>query len=162
MKKRYRGKSKRLPGYDYSQPGKYFITICTKNHSCIFGRIEDNKTNLNQFGRIAKKYWIEIPEHFTNTVVDEFVIMPNHIHGIIIIKSNNDKNSNREYANRKPKTVSTIIGSYKAAVSKTINQIRNQNNSIWHSNFYDHIIRTYAELNKIREYIKQNPSNWGK
>ena len=162
MKIKHRGQSRRLPGYDYSQPGKYFVTICTNKNKCLFGSIINNKMKLNYFGRLTEKYWLEIPEHFTNTALDEFIIMPNHIHGIIVIKSNDDKHSNREYANRKPKTLSTIVGSFKAGLTRNINQIRNKNESIWQPNFYDRIIRNQNELNKIREYIKRNPSNWGK
>ena len=78
-------RSIRLQGYDYSQPGIYFITICTKNHECLFGEILNGEMRLNDFGKIAHQCWLEIPNHFPHIQLDEFVIMPDHIHGIIIL-----------------------------------------------------------------------------
>jgi REP element-mobilizing transposase RayT len=85
FKNKYRIGSKRLQYWDYSWNGYYYITICSKNRECYFGEIQDDKMILNEIGKIAQKYWIEIPIHFNNAKLDEFVIMPNHIHGIIII-----------------------------------------------------------------------------
>ncbi|PKL72573.1 hypothetical protein CVV26_00995 [Candidatus Kuenenbacteria bacterium HGW-Kuenenbacteria-1] len=78
-------RSIRLKEYDYSQNGVYFITICTQNHECLFGKIENEKMILNEYGKIVKKDWLEIPNHFPNIILDKFIVMPNHIHGIIII-----------------------------------------------------------------------------
>ena len=85
FKDKYRIESIRLPGHDYSSPGAYFITICTHNRQYLFGEIVNNEMILNEYGEIANKYWYEIPKHYTNTQLDEYVIMPNHIHGIIFI-----------------------------------------------------------------------------
>ena len=82
-------RSIRIKGYDYSQYGGYFITICTYKRKCLFGGVVNGKTNLNDFGNIAHQYWLEIPNHFPGTMLDEFVIMPNHVHGIIVITNDN-------------------------------------------------------------------------
>ena len=88
FKNKFRVQSARLPGYDYGQPGFYFVTICTELRVCYFGDIVDEKTVLNEIGKMTTKYWLEIPQHFDNVVLDEFVVMPNHIHGIIEIVEN--------------------------------------------------------------------------
>ncbi|GAB6099399.1 transposase [Halanaerocella petrolearia] len=182
MKQKYNGKSMRLKNYDYSKSGHYFVTICSSNRNCIFGKINDNKIKLNKYGQIADDYWSEIPQHFDNVKLDQHIIMPNHIHGIIIIKNNNCRNiknndcrdmachvpttttkttKTRKFGNRKSGTLSTIIGSYKSAVTKKTNQIRNTpGNSIWQRNYYDRIIRSEDELNRIGTYIRQNPLKW--
>ncbi len=85
FKNKYRIDSTRLKDYDYSQDGSYFVTICTKERELFFGEVQNNKMILNDLGVIAEKYWLEIPQHFENTELDEFIIMPNHIHGIIVI-----------------------------------------------------------------------------
>jgi len=87
-------KRNRLKNYDYSNDGHYFVTICTKNRENFFGKIKDQKMFLNEIGKIAKICWLEIPKHFPNVILDEFVIMPNHIHGIIIIDNPINKNEN--------------------------------------------------------------------
>jgi len=97
-KNKYRIESTRLKGRDYSSPGAYFITTCTKNKIPYFGEITDGQIVLSGSGKIVKKYWREIPDHFGNTKLDEFVVMPDHIHGILIIDNNND-NHNVEMPN---------------------------------------------------------------
>ncbi|MBA4322875.1 MAG: hypothetical protein C0408_08675, partial [Odoribacter sp.] len=87
FRNKYRIESNRLPGFDYSAPGKYFITICTKNRIPYFGEIRNNKMSLSDTGVIARDLWLAIPSHFPSALLDEFIIMPDHIHGIIIIKS---------------------------------------------------------------------------
>ena len=87
FKNKYRIKSIRLKDWDYSSNGYYYITICTKNRECIFGNVVNGKMGLSQIGEIVQKYWCEIPRHFKNTFLDEYMIMPNHMHGIIIIEN---------------------------------------------------------------------------
>ena len=88
FKNKYRIESTRLKGYDYSQPGEYFVTVNTKNHKCLFGTVTEEGMRLSPVGKIAKGFWEEIPKHFHNVELDEFIIMPNHVHGIIIINEN--------------------------------------------------------------------------
>ena len=150
----------RLKDYDYSKYGYYYITICTKNRENHFGIIKNEHVILNQFGDIAYGSWQDIPNHHKNVNLDRFIIMPNHIHGILILCNtvgNGPARSNHK--NGKIDNLSVIIGSYKSAVSKQINKIKD-NSFKWQKSFYDHIIRTDESLNNIREYIINNPTNW--
>ncbi len=187
-------RSIRLKGYDYSQPGAYFITICTKNRECLFGNVVDGKMMLNDAGQIAQNCWLEIPDHYPNVILDEFVIMPNHIHGIIIInvganndshqQANNDSpinvgannNSPQQANNDSPRqinnnssqpssfrspsgTIGSIVRGFKIGVTKWFRQ-NTDIYDVWQRNYYEHIIRNEQELNKIREYIINNPLKW--
>ncbi|MFH1837941.1 MAG: transposase [Candidatus Kuenenbacteria bacterium] len=155
----------RLKGYDYSQNGAYFITVCVQNKECIFGKIENEKIILNQYGEIAKKYWLEISNHFPNVILDEFVIMPNHIHGIIIIDASvgviHELPLQKMQIIRRKMLLPKIIGFFKMNVAKLINiKLNRQGQSIWQRNYYDHIIRDEKSLNEIREYIVNNFLKW--
>ena len=185
---KYRIGSKRLKGYDYTSPGKYFITICTKNKIPYFGKIENGEMILSKLGKIAEKFWQEIPAHFPFIELDNFIVMPDHMHGIISINTNPDSNivetmhasflqtnfqnpnkpiapeiytntmENNKCISPKPGSLGSIIGSYKSAVSKTIH--RSNSDFKWLSRFYDHLIRSDHELSRIRKYIRENPQNF--
>lgn len=160
IEKRQR-KTIRLKEYDYSQPGEYFVTICTKNHECIFGSIVNGKMDLNEMGRVVDKCWKEISEHFPNVELDEYVIMPNHIHGILML---NDSVGTRHavslperFGKPVPGSLSTIVRSFKSAVTKRINEMHlTDNASLWQPRYYDRIIRSEKELQNIRDYIANN------
>ncbi len=161
-------KSLRLQEYNYSQSGHYFITICTQDRACLFGEIIDHKMKLNQRGSIVREEWIKTGEVRENIRLDVFVVMPNHFHGIIIIE-NGRGTACRAFANRQfglshANTLSTIVGAYKSAVTKKINQLNgvSSGSSIWQRNYYEHIIRNEKSLEEIREYIIYNPLNWEK
>ena len=158
-------RSIRLKGYDYTQSGLYFITICTDQKQCLFSAIAESKLILNDFGNIASECWRAIPQHFPKIELDEFVIMPNHIHGILIMTDRRGKAMPCPYQGKFGQPIAgsipTIIGSYKSAVTKRINIIRNSKGSpIWQRNYYEHIIRDEEALNKIRKYIINNPLSW--
>jgi putative transposase len=158
-----RRRSIRLKGYDYSQPGGYFVTICTHGKKCSFGDVIDGKMVLSTTGLIAEGCWKEIPEHFSGVVLDAFVFMPNHIHGIIMIRRDTTCRVSTTERFGKPvaHSLPTIIRSYKAAVTKRVNELRRaQGLSVWQSNYYEHIIRNEEDLNDIREYIVNNPLKW--
>ncbi|MFH0771141.1 MAG: transposase [Candidatus Omnitrophota bacterium] len=151
-------KKVRLTKYDYSTNGFYYVTVCTHSHEEIFGKIEINDITLNVYGEIAKNSWLNLPNHHKNIQLDAFVVMPNHIHGIIVIEcpvGNGPARSVNENNN-----LSVVIGSYKSAVTKQINQINNIAFK-WQKSFYDHVIRNDKSLNDIREYIVNNPLTWG-
>jgi len=182
FKNKFRVESARLKNWDYSSPGLYFITICTKNRKLLFGNIKgeyfgklikDAKMELSNIGKIAEKYWQEIPKHFNNAELDEYIIMPNHVHGIIQIINNDypgrdvalqrlyrGNHPNMSKISPLPKSLSTIIRSYKSIVTKIINEKYKLNNIIWQSRFYDHIIRNEKELYRIRKYINNNSYRW--
>lgn len=159
----YHRKSIRLPDYDYSDFGHYFVTICAQYWKFDFGIINNNKIQLTQIGRIAEQYWLKVPEHFKNAKLDEFIVMPNHIHGIVVIDCRGltcQAPTQRRFGKPQPRSLSRIIGSYKAAVTKQCNKNINTNYFRWQCNYYERIIRNNAELNKIRNYIKNNLINW--
>lgn len=162
--------STRLPHYNYSSPGFYFITICTHKHQLLFGQIKNNHITLNAIGILIEKYWHCLTKKF-KIALDVFIIMPNHIHGIIQIKnppvrvsfmkpSIDILKSNRHMGliNQTP-TLGHIIRYFKAITSKTLHQ-NGFNIHIWQRNYYEHIIRNQIELDKTRQYIKLNPRMW--
>lgn len=153
-------KSTRLKEYDYSAPGHYFVTICIQDRIEKFGTIIDDKMVLNESGKIVKNTWIEIPIHFNDIVLDRYIIMPNHIHGIIINNPVGNGHARSVNKNTKNNNLSIIIGSFKSAATKRINQSNNLSPFKWQKSFYDHIIRIDKSLNKIREYIINNPATW--
>lgn len=165
FKNKYRIESTRLKGWDYSSPGAYFVTIVTKNHACYFGNVENGDMHLNELGEIAKQCFEKIPEHFPFVSLDVFVIMPNHVHGIIII---NDRVETQNFASIPPssdnrfgpqsKNLASIVRGYKIGVTKYAK--KNNIPFQWQSRYYDHIIRDEKSLNNIRQYIIQNPLNW--
>ena len=151
-------KPNRLPGYDYSQGGYYFVTVCTKCRREWFGAIKNNEMILNEYGIIAKKAWLEISWHFKNIELNEFVIMPDHMHGIIIIK--NGYVGNRHACSlQKPQyhTLPVVIGSYKSGVARCVHKMKDGTGFGWQKSFYDHIIRNENSLIQAREYILNDP-----
>ena len=158
-------KLNRLKEYDYSSEGFYFITICTKKMVEWFGKIEKGEMTLSEEGRIANNQWLEIPRYYENIDIDEFVVLPNHIHGIIIIKdaifgrtehcSVPTINKNEHYG-----TVSKIIKSFKEIVSKNIRKQCRNYDFQWQRSFYDHIIRNEKSLQNIRNYVINNQLKW--
>jgi len=179
FRNRFRNETSRHKGFCYSNPGGYFVTICTKDNLNHFGDVIDGQMILSVKGKIASDLWLQIPMHFSWIILDEYSIMPNHIHGIIILKSNcrdvacnvrtigcnNDsdipgssKNENMSMISPKSGSLGSVIRSYKSAVSREIHMIDQVFS--WHSRFYDHIIRTDKEFCRIRKYIQENPNKW--
>jgi len=163
-KNKYRIPSTRLQNWDYGWNGAYFITICTHNREHYFGEIVNKKMKLSEIGIAAEKYWHEIPQHFPFVKLGAFVVMPNHIHGIIIIDKNDDNDitaSSQSPKNKfgpQSKNLASIIRGYKIGVTKFAKQINPQWE--WQSRYYDHIIRNDKSYKKISEYIINNPVNW--
>jgi putative transposase len=163
--------SNRLPGYDYSQPGAYFVTISSYHRKCIFGHISNGIFLPNPLGEIVWEEWFR-SEHVREEVeMDAFVLMPNHLHGIVWIT---DRNSDHVGATgRSPlrkkdpprgptkSSLGAFIGGFKAITTSRINQIRHsKGKNVWQRNYYDHIIRNERDLNRIRVYILENPLSW--
>jgi len=185
---KYRIKTFRYQGWDYAEEGWYYVTICTKNRICYFGNVENEKIKLSPVGEIVVENWLNTPKIRKNVELDEFIVMPNHIHGIIIIKYRIDHNvethcnannvethcnannvethcnaSLREYKNifgPQSNNLSAIIRGFKGATTKIINQKYPDINFFWQPKFHDHIIRKEKELYNIRDYINNNPYKW--
>lgn len=160
-------RSIRMRGYDYSQEGLYFITICVKNRECLLGTIIEGKMAVNEFGSIVENVWNNLPNHYPNIELGEFVIMPNHIHGIIAIvpARNNVSAENIVPAGFKPAStpLSEIIRALKTFSARQINEKRNmQGTSVWQRNYWEHIIRDNRSHQNISNYIKNNPQKWAK
>ncbi len=176
---KFKTKSSRLNNWDYSKPGFYFITIKTLNDNNFFGKIINEKIELSAIGKIANQYLIDISKHFSNVILDEYTIMPNHLHILFLVETpdlaslqNNQKitllnyshNNHPDFYNRlnqkSKQLIPKIIQQYKSSVKR----ICNQNNLFfgWQNRYYDQIIKSKLELNNIRQYIKNNPVNWKK
>lgn len=177
-------RSVRLKGHDYSQPGMYYVTVRTKGGKCHFGEIADGKMNLSSVGRIAEECWKRIPEHFVNVSLGIYQMMPNHIHGIVEIvecSAGEDPpaSSRKDLINqvrtsaragkggsatwplmKNPKqTLGKIVRSFKAEATKKIHDT-GLVDFAWLGRFYEHVIRDGEDLDRIREYILENPANW--
>lgn len=156
--------SLRLPGYDYSQTGAYYVTICVNEHRCIFGDILGETIQLNAAGLIVRQYWLELQRAFTHLAVDEFVVMPNHIHGIVILMgtpSLPDPKDPDVHA-----TLGDIIQWFKTMTTNAyIRAVRSENwpafdRRLWQRGYYEHIIRNDIDLQRVREYFVNNPMKW--
>jgi len=156
----------RVQGYDYTQQGMYFVTICTFQRECLLGVVENEKMVANQMGRIVEEEWLNTPILRSNVLLDTFVVMPNHFHGIIeITPADRGKARRAPTVERFGKPVSgslaTIIRSFKSATTKRINEIRDTlGQPCWQRNYYEHIIRSEEELTRARTYIIMNPLSW--
>jgi REP element-mobilizing transposase RayT len=176
-----------LTGYDYSQAGLYFVTVCVRNKECLFGTIENGQMILNEVGKIANDCWLAIPDHFPHAVLHEHIVMPNHVHGIVEL-TGDDVGANHhsplmgsDRAKDHPglgetgakdfsllqaaefrspsQTIGSIVRGFKIDVTKGCRQHTNVHH-IWQRNYYEHIIRTPASHEKIADYIIHNPAKW--
>lgn len=155
-------RSIRLKGYDYSQEGAYFITICTHDRECLFGEIVNGEMRLNPFGEIVRDEWLKTPTIRPNIELAEWVIMPNHIHGIVIITV---RRGELQFAptgkfQSPSQTIGAIVRGFKGAATKRINNIRMNSVPVWQRNYWEHIIRNEESYHRIAEYIVNNPLNW--
>ena len=161
-------KSKRLNGWDYSSSGLYFITICCNNRQTVLGKICQNEVILSDIGNKAKEYWLEIPLHFPHVKLDEFIIMPNHIHGLLILDYSTHspdhdriyhKVNKNQFSHSVKNSISVIINQYKSSLKRWCNQNGFDLFNL-QGRFYDQILRDDTALEKTRAYILNNPKNW--
>ena len=161
-------RSIRLKGYDYSQAGAYFVTLCAQNRECLFGEIVDQEIRLNDAGKIVAAEWLKNAEIRDEIELDEWVVMPNHFHGILVIADSGTVvgcRGDRPVAptGPQPRSIGAVMAGFKSAVTKRINAIRNTpGTKLWQRNYWEHVVRNESELNRIREYITNNPANWQK
>ncbi|MGK0617738.1 transposase [Meiothermus cerbereus] len=199
---RHHRRSIRLRGYDYTQAGAYFITICTHGRECLFGEVADDEMHLNEYGRIVRDVWFDLPNHVSNVVLDAFVVMPNHVHGVVVIVNGGVVGvgsvgvgsvgvgseptptvTTTTTAEPTPTATTTtpaptttaeptptptkrhglpeIVRQFKTFSARRINEHRGTTGTpVWQRNYYEHIIRDDASLNRIRQYILNNPIKW--
>ncbi len=161
-------RSIRLPQYDYAQAGVYFVTVCCHRHRCILGKIDNFQIHLNWAGRLVAECWLEIPYHFANAVLDAFVVMPNHLHGIVVLNVGAQhaaplqrQTSTVLRRNVSPGSLSAIVRSFKSAASKRFHEHkRDLRVPLWQRNYYEHVVRNGEELDAIRRYIWTNAERW--
>jgi len=179
-KPKQKRRSIRLPEYDYSQEGAYYITICTQDRECIFGKITAGRTELTKYGKIAERFWHDLAKYYDGILLDTFVVMPNHMHAIIVIIDDVIRRGEvtsplggsvdilgkpgevtSPLRGTPKRTLGQILAFYKYQTTKSINAIHNTpGNKIWQRNYYEHVIRNEKTLNKIRGYICNNPLYW--
>jgi REP element-mobilizing transposase RayT len=169
---KHRRRSVRLPGYDYSWPGAYFVTICTYGRDCLFGAFAGGRVRLSECGRAARDEWLRSAAVRPGIVLDAFVIMPNHLHGIIILTPESQLNVSDVGAHscaplqppplqRRPRSLSSFIACYKATVTRGVNRSRGTPGArVWHRNYYERVVRDDDELARARGYISRNPARW--
>ena len=150
-------KSPRLPSYDYSWPGTYFVTICVADRMPRFGEVVDQRVCLNDAGKMVLRHWQSLPDRFPHVDLDEYVLMPNHLHAILHVTATDTAPS---------ASLSAVVGAFKSLTTRDyIKGVRTRGwppfeRHLWQQSFYDHIIRDGRDLERVREYIAANPSRW--
>jgi len=174
-----RRRSLRLRGHDYAASGGYFVTICSRGRACLFGGIDDGAICLSPIGEIVSGCWLEIPQHFPDAELDEWIVMPNHIHGILILHGRGEAFASRRSsapqdpgANASPlritkargtrrNSLGAIIQTYKSVSSRRVNATcGTPGSSVWQRNYFEHLIRNDEQLTRTRRYIVENPLRW--
>ena len=155
-------RSIRLEGYDYSQSGAYFVTIYSYNREAMFGEIVDGEMVLSRYGRIVLTDWQNLPKRHSHIELDAFIVMPNHVHGIVVIKDipvKADSGMVSETAKRTP--LPEIVRGFKTFSSRRVNRARRMVGiPVWQRNYWEHVIRNQEAFNRIHEYILTNPKHW--
>jgi putative transposase len=183
---RYHRRSIRLQGYDYTRDGAYFVTICTRGRTRVFGSVVQGEMRLNRYGREVANCWTWLAERYPYVHLDRWVVMPNHIHGIIVIADDVCADDTRlddirrggsrtapttrttptgyvdhPIARTKRKPLGRLIGAFKTVSTKRVNDFRSTPDAkLWQRNYYEHVVRDDRALQRIREYIANNPSYW--
>ena len=160
-------RSIRLQYMDY-QPGAYFVTICACLKHCLFGRVESGRMDLSPIGEIVRACWVDIPNHFPGVNADTFVVMPNHVHGILSIEERarravplRDQARFEPLRRAVPGSVPTIVRNYKAAVTKLVRDTAgNRAMQVWQSNYFERVLRNGEELANASRYIQENVAMW--
>lgn len=166
----------RLRGYDYAFPGVYFVTICSAGKRLIFGSVSEKSVVLSPAGAIVRAEWIALPERFSRLVLDEFVIMPNHLHGVLAFVGNaggaspsfttgstteKPEGTSPTKGVRPSPTLSEVIGAFKSISTIKVNRLLGRRGvPLWQRSYYEHIVRPGAYLGKIQRYIWENPLMW--
>ncbi len=176
-------RSIRLRGYDYSAAAAYFVTVCTEGRECLFGAVVDGAMVANEIGRMIETFWHGLPKRYPGAELDEFVLMPNHVHGVIVLSDGTpgfvgqvsppqadaaiasiggvSSSHSSEPATRRGMLLPKIIGYFKMNTAKRANVMRGRSSvSLWQRNYYEHVIRDDVDLQRIRTYVAGNPAHW--
>ncbi|MDP2661064.1 MAG: transposase [Dehalococcoidia bacterium] len=164
-------RSIRLPTYDYSQPGAYFVTLCAEQRTCLFGEIVEEEMRLNEYGAVVRACWHNLPVHFPYLTLDEMIVMPNHVHGILALGESAGSVSAHgvgaglrpapTVVARKRHGLPEIVRALKSFSARRINTLRGTPGTrVWQRNYYERVMRNHRELEKVREYITTNVSRW--
>lgn len=174
----YHRRSIRIPDYDYSQPGKYYITLITKFRECTLGKIKNGKVQLTEAGNILTSIWESLPQRYPQLILGDSVIMPNHFHCVMIIQSNESGENTpltirniysmngfqhpvKDQDERRRMIIPLVVGYLKMNSASRINLLTGcTGSSVWHRDYYEHIIRDEEEDMNIVQYIRQNPAHW--
>jgi putative transposase len=148
---RPRRRSLRLPAFDYSQAGAYFITVCTQGRVTLLGEVIGCDVQLNEMGMIVQQAWDDLPTHYQGIDLDAFIVMPNHIHGIIVLA---DESATRH-------AIPEIVRGFKTFSARRVNECADRRGALWQRSYYEHVIRNEEALNRIRNYIADNPALGG-
>ncbi len=165
LEKDLRRESLRLKRYDYRQSGYYYVTLCTQNRICLFGEIRHAELVLSEAGRMIRSVWLEIPEKYFGFEIDSFVVMPNHLHGILI-KTQPPLGAGPTQGSAPTLSLSDMIRYFKMfTTSSYLKGVKDDRfiafeNKLWQRNYYEHIVRDEGDLNRIRQYIIDNPAKW--
>ncbi len=166
-------RSVRMRTYDYATAGIYFVTVCTHGKRCVLGRVTNDRVVLSRIGAIVDECWRAIPEHFAGVELHEFVVMPNHLHGLIILPEapraqhavplrNKDVLApERSFGAMRPGELSAIVRSFKSACTKRVNRLRRTSGrTLWQRGYYEHVVRDADDLEQLQRYIIENPLSW--
>jgi REP-associated tyrosine transposase len=155
-------RSIRLRTYDYSQPGAYFVTVCVCERECLLGEVLNDSVILSAAGRVVAECWQWVAQRYAHIELDEWVVMPNHLHGIIVISDRPIPHTHQSSGTTlQRKSLGSLIGAFKTVSTQRVNVMRNcAGQRLWQRDFYEHIIRDESELDRIRQYIADNPARW--
>lgn len=181
---RHHRRSIRLRGYDYTRDGAYFVTLCVRDRTCLFGEVVNGEVRLSAAGRIVAEAWTWLAAQYPYVALDAWVVMPNHLHGIIVMGDGGGVDDGGTGGSRtartgdahastggadasmgpvKRKPLGRLIGAFKTVSTKRLNEMRGTPGAVlWHRDFYEHVIRDAADLRRIRAYIAANPARWGR
>ena len=147
-------RSLRAPAYDYTAPGAYFITIVTQHRACPFGWILDDRFHPTPTGDLVNRVWHELPDRFPSLEIDHFVVMPNHVHGLLWLLDASTSPSEQHVS------LGAVVGAFKSLATREVNALLRRAGSLWQRNYYERVVRSEAELDAIRKYIDENPLRW--
>jgi len=166
-------RSVRMRTYDYATAGIYFVTICTHGKKCMLGRVQEDRAVLSRTGAVVEEHWRAIPEHNPGVELDAFVVMPNHLHGLIILpkarraqhavplRNKNILVPERTFGALQPRELPTLVRSFKAACTRRVNQLRGApGQPLWQRGYHEHVVRGDDDLEQLQRYIAENPLRW--